>query len=209
MRSSQAFPSLKGDIAPKTDARTERSNRQFTGNLARDWHEHSQADIRSNLLTLNPRIAICDEEVRIAISPSGLLAFLKGSRLPGASDNEWSIELVVMVRLRRSGTGAKLHIEGSGRSPDPALVSLIIKTHHLSRQLLDSNETSLAATAEAAGHSGSWFTRMVRLTWLAPDIAKAILEGHQPPELTARQLMLDTRLPLDWDEKRVKLGFAS
>jgi len=50
---------------------------------------------------------------------------------------------------------------------------------------------------------------MVRLTWLAPDIAKAILEGRQPPELTARKLMLDTRLPLDWNEQKVKLGFEN
>ena len=201
---------LHSALAPSlTD--TDDQGRLFerAGNLARDWHEHSQADIRSNLLTLNPRITICDEKVRIAISPSALMAVLKGSRHPEALETERSFEIVVKVRLRWSGTGAKLYIEGSGRNPDPALVNLIIKTHHLSRQLLESDETSLAATAEAAGHSGSWFTRMVRLTWLAPDIAKAILEGRQPPELTARQLMLDTRLPLDWDEQRVRLGFAS
>jgi site-specific DNA recombinase len=44
---------------------------------------------------------------------------------------------------------------------------------------------------------------------LAPDIVSAILNGRHPPELTARRLMDDTRLLLDWNEQRRCLGFAS
>jgi site-specific DNA recombinase len=44
---------------------------------------------------------------------------------------------------------------------------------------------------------------------LAPDIVSAILSGRNPLELTARRLMDDTRLPLDWNEQRRCLGFAS
>jgi hypothetical protein len=51
-------------------------------------------------------------------------------------------------------------------------------------------------------------TRIVRLTFLAPDIVAAILAGKQPPELTANKLMADKRLPLDWREQRTALGFA-
>jgi site-specific DNA recombinase len=54
----------------------------------------------------------------------------------------------------------------------------------------------------------SYATRVVRLTFLAPDIVAAILEGKQPPELTANKLMADTRLPLDWREQRTVLGFV-
>ena len=54
----------------------------------------------------------------------------------------------------------------------------------------------------------SYATRLHRLTLLAPNIVSAILNGDQPPELTARRLMDDTRLPLDWNEQRRTLGFA-
>ena len=54
----------------------------------------------------------------------------------------------------------------------------------------------------------SYATRLFRLTLLAPNIVGAILNGNQPPELTARKLMDDTRLPLDWNEQRRALGFA-
>ena len=48
----------------------------------------------------------------------------------------------------------------------------------------------------------SYATRLFRLTLLAPNIVGAILNGNQPPELTARKLMDDARLPLDWNEQR-------
>ena len=49
--------------------------------------------------------------------------------------------------------------------------------------------------------------RLMRLNYLAPDIVVAILNGRQPAGLTARKLMADTRLPLEWSEQRKALGF--
>ena len=40
------------------------------------------------------------------------------------------------------------------------------------------------------------------------DIVGAILSGKQPPDLTARRLLNNMRLPLDWSEQRRSLGFA-
>ena len=50
--------------------------------------------------------------------------------------------------------------------------------------------------------------RLMRLNYLAPDIVVAILNGRQPAGLTARRLMADTRIPLEWTAQRVVLGFA-
>ena len=62
--------------------------------------------------------------------------------------------------------------------------------------------------ADEAGVSSSHFTRLVRLSLLAPAITKAIIEGRHPPELTARRLMRDILFPLEWGEHRSALGFA-
>jgi hypothetical protein len=35
----------------------------------------------------------------------------------------------------------------------------------------------------------SYFTRLVRLSYLAPDITQAILNGWQPPDLTPEKLL--------------------
>jgi hypothetical protein len=49
---------------------------------------------------------------------------------------------------------------------------------------------------------------LLRLPWLAPDITTAIVNGWQPPQLNAKQLMrLTVLLPTDWAEQRALVGF--
>lgn len=71
-----------------------------------------------------------------------------------------------------------------------------------------SSAPGLREIARSEKVESSYFTRIVRLTFLSPDITKAILNGRQPPELTASRLMRDTRFPLDWKEQRETLGFT-
>lgn len=179
--------------------------------LAKDWPKSPQHEIRSRLMALDPRIEIFDSEVRIAMSPSNLLAVLNGTPSPQApadsSNPEHKIELAVKAHLRRSGFGTKLHIEGSDQKPDPNLIMLLVKAYQMKDLLLDRKELSIRKAAQEIGLARSYLTRIIRLTTLAPDITKSILNGTQPPELTARQLMLDTRFPLDWKTQRQKLGF--
>ncbi len=50
---------------------------------------------------------------------------------------------------------------------------------------------------------------LVRLSYLSPEIVRAILAGQQPVELTpTRLVMLSRNLPYDWQEQRRLLGFA-
>lgn len=48
--------------------------------------------------------------------------------------------------------------------------------------------------------------KLLRISCLAPDIVVAIVEGRQPLGITARKL-LDTELPLSWDDQKRVLGF--
>ena len=53
-------------------------------------------------------------------------------------------------------------------------------------------------------------TSLIRLSYLAPDIVRALLEGRQPIELPpTRLLRLSKDLPHDWSEQRHVLGFAA
>ena len=47
-----------------------------------------------------------------------------------------------------------------------------------------------------------------KLALLAPDVVEDILEGRQPPELTASRLKRMTDLPLSWAKQRQFLGFS-
>jgi len=58
------------------------------------------------------------------------------------------------------------------------------------------------------GLKADYFRVLVRISFLAPDIVAAILEGRQPGTLTRHKLARMTDLPLEWDEQRRTLGFA-
>ena len=66
----------------------------------------------------------------------------------------------------------------------------------------------ISELAKQAGISGSYYTRLLRLSFLAPEITRAMLRGRHPAELTVAKLMADTRVPIDWQDQREKLQFA-
>ena len=92
--------------------------------------------------------------------------------------------------------------------PDERLIMLLIRARRFNAALIDSDGVPFAALAQRQGVSPSYFTRLVRLSYLAPDITQAILDGRQPPDLTADKLLTHSRLPLAWHDQRTVLGFA-
>jgi len=92
--------------------------------------------------------------------------------------------------------------------PDARLIKLLIKARRFNAALVGSDGVPFSAVAKRQGVSPSYFTRLVRLSYLAPDITQAILDGRQPPDLTADKLLAHSRLPLAWQDQRTLLGFA-
>jgi hypothetical protein len=97
---------------------------------------------------------------------------------------------------------------GRASKPDPKLIKLIARAHLLKNKLADSSSVYLADVAQGEKLTSSYFTRVLRLSYLAPDITRAILEGRHPRDLTAHKLLAHSRLPLAWPEQRRTLGFA-
>jgi site-specific DNA recombinase len=117
----------------------------------------------------------------------------------------------IPARLKRTGKEMRIAV-GDGSepaTPDSGLVRLLVRANAIRNQLFADRSLTFEDIAKAEGVVPSYATRLFRLTILAPDIVSAILSGRHPPELTARRLMDDTRLPLNWNEQRRRLGFAS
>ena len=119
--------------------------------------------------------------------------------------------LSIPARLKRTGKEMRIVVTDGSEfaTPDSGLVRLLVRANAIRDQLLADRSLTFEDIAEIEGVVPSYATRLFRLTVLAPDIVSAILNGRHPPELTARRLMDDTRLPLDWNEQRRCLGFAS
>jgi len=185
--------------------RTCRGNRQELDRVA----ENTQ---RAFLTTLIDRIDVA-HRIDIHFRSTRLAALLDvaATPLPSATDDEIQI-LSIPVRLRRSGRAITMRIEGTDpfarAKPDARLVKLLIKARRFNATLLDSDGVPFAALAKRQGVSPSYFTRLIRLSYLAPDITEAILDGRQPRDLTADKLLAHSRLPLGWREQRALLGFV-
>lgn len=55
-----------------------------------------------------------------------------------------------------------------------------------------------------------WVSEVLRMTRLAPDIIRAVLDGRQPRHLNLHALRgRQTEVPLDWDEQRRLFEFVS
>ena len=91
---------------------------------------------------------------------------------------------------------------------DRRLIKLLIQARRFNAALIGSDGMPFAALAKREGVSPSYFTRLGRLSYLAPYITQAILDGRQPPDLTADKLLAHSRLPLAWRDQRTLLGFA-
>ena len=66
-------------------------------------------------------------------------------------------------------------------------------------------ESELSPAASMFAEEGvvsSYVSRLIRLSFLAPDMVTAIFNGRHPAQLTANRLMEDTRLPLEWKAQR-------
>jgi site-specific DNA recombinase len=119
--------------------------------------------------------------------------------------------LSIPARLKRTGKEMRIIVDDGSEPaiPDTGLVRLLVRANAIRDRLLADRSVTLEDIAKSEGVVPSYATRLFRLTVLAPDIVSAILNGKHPPELTARRLMDDTRLPLDWSEQRKRLGFEA
>ena len=153
----------------------------------------------SSLLLID-RVDVRVDQVDIHLRPTRLGAIFDVAVAPSQGAlNEETLILSVPARLRRAGMETRMPIDGTDpfavAKPDPRLIKLLARARRFSATLVESDGVPFSALAVREGVCRSYFTRVVRLSYLAPDITQAILEGRQPRDLTAEKLLDRSRLP--------------
>ena len=100
------------------------------------------------------------------------------------------------------------------RPRDPAIackpdkqLKLLLRSARAAQALLDAHrELDFAGLARRFGRSPGYFSRLIRLNYLAPDIVAAIADGRQPSSLD-RKTLASAHIPLDWAVQRRMFGF--
>jgi site-specific DNA recombinase len=180
--------------------------------IGKSWPELPATRQRTLLTALIKRIDVGANRIDMHLRPTRLGALLDIAATPLSSATDSAQILSVPIELRHSGREIKMLIDGADpfatAKPDARLIKPLIRARRFNDTLIDSDGVPFAALVKREGVSPSYFTRLVRLSYLAPDITQAILDGRQPRDLTADKLLAHSRLPFTWREQRRMLGFA-
>ena len=189
----------------------------LAADLAARWPDLEPATKRQIFERLVSRINLTQETLEIRIAPSRLLEILweednPKTFEPALWDNELTVTFTVPAHLKRAGMETRLLIEGADgsarKSPDRSLLRLLSQAQRFHEMVLHNRGRTMTELAIEAGVGGSYFTRILRLSFLAPEVVKTILRDRHPLELTANKLAGDTRLPIAWEEQRARFGIA-
>ena len=147
---------------------------------------------RETLLRLNTCIEFHDGKLVISIDEM-------------VGDPAHRVKIDVPHQLQQASHGKLISIPAgeTGSRPDSTLVKLMAQAHAAQRMLMTGKPEP---TVER--FSKRHLYRLHHLSWLAPDIIAAIMEGRQPKTLNARRLLRMNAIPFEWSAQRKLLGFA-
>ncbi len=146
---------------------------------------------RKILLSRQTRVQLNEADITISAKPS---------------DQDEPSSISVKAKLVSKGFDLKLAIAPDQgppkRDPDPVLLRLIAHAFAAQDLLLSGKPSPMIAD-----YSQRHLQQLTRLSYLAPDIISAIIDGTQPVDLTGRKILRIGSVPLGWRSQRELLGF--
>ncbi len=122
-----------------------------------------------------------------------------------------TIELTIDAKLRRAGKGIRLVVGGGvDAKPDAQMIALLRDAHATRDALMSGRDETIDAMAKRLGIKRDYLSAHMRLTYLAPDIVRALVAGRHPEGLTPAGLLSKCKdLPHDWQLQRAVLGIET
>lgn len=159
--------------------------------LANTLPSMNMLERRKFLLTHKAIVRVNDDTVKISL------------RL---ADRQESIMIAAKAKLVRKGSDLRLAVAPDNgpakHEPDPVLLRLVVNAFAARDFLIDGIASPLVSN-----YSQRHLLKLARLSYLAPDIIKAIVQGSQPVDMTGRRFLRAGKIPLDWQEQRALFGF--
>lgn len=175
-------------------------------------------DLGALVTALVVRIEVAPEALTIDLRPLELRRFLEwegqgtfvGRPADWPTSNaQYTLEVPVSVISpeRWPAFTVQPRDAASTSKPDKQLL-ILLRSARAAQALFDANrDLDLAGLARKFGRKPGYFSRLIRLNYLAPDIVAAITDGTQPLGLTRKSLAA-AHIPLDWSVQRKLLGFT-
>jgi DNA invertase Pin-like site-specific DNA recombinase len=164
-----------------------------------------RAEVFPEALTLYVRSI----ELRRFVEWDGQGAFVGRPADWSTSNARYAIEVPVSVIAPERWPAFKVQRRDPAvaHKPDKQL-RILLRSARAAQALFDAHrELDLSGLARRFGCSPGYFSRLIRLNYLAPDIVAAIADGTQPSGLD-RKTLASAHIPLDWAVQRRMFGFA-
>ncbi len=173
------------------------------GALAQSIDGLAIAELRKLLQQAELRVTVSREAVDVQLELVALAAWV-GVDL----EEHRTISLSISTSQTTWGHEPRLKLDppAGATNNDSSLVQLVARGFAARDQLLTMTQDAVRAMP---GTQLRHLERIARLAYLAPDIVKAILDGRQPRQVTARFLSRLGAMPLSWSEQRKMLGFPA
>ena len=178
--------------------------------LSERWLAMPPVELKSLVQEIVDRITVAADRIEIQLSRAKIAAALQvGER--GQRPDLDPVVLSIEAKVRRAGKGKRLVIgNGAEAEVNAGLVEIIKEAFAIRNQLLSGSHDSIEAMSGRLKMNKGRLTSLVRLSYLGPEIVRALLAGSQSNALTPSRLArLSKNLPHDWKEQRRFLGFAA
>jgi DNA invertase Pin-like site-specific DNA recombinase len=194
------------------DASAVRSSMTKASQLVEGWTSLPPIKLREVVRSVVANLTVHDEMIIASLKPTELATVLLGHgySLPTAR-SAGTIELTLDAKLRRAGKGIRLVVGGGvAAKPDGQMVALLRDAHATRDCLMSGRDETIDAMANRLGIKRDYLSAHMRLTYLAPDIVRALVAGRHPEGLTPAGLLSKCKdLPHDWQLQRAVLGIET
>ena len=172
----------------------------------------SKAERRLMLHTVVRRIELHSDRMEVVARVPALCEQTGGAASFEGGSNSLELPLTIPISTLRAGGEVRLLLlpsprSGNGRQ-DASLIALVAKAW-TAREAITAPGVTVDEAAAGMGLKADYFRVLVRISFLAPDILAAILEGRQSGTFTRQKLARMTDLPFEWGAQRRVLGFPS
>ncbi len=194
------------------DASAVRSAMAKASQLIEGWTSLPPIKLRELVRTVLETITVDDERVVALLKPGEVATILLGEvcNHPEARQSG-AIELTIDAKLRRAGKGIRLVVGGGvAEKPNAQMIALLRDAHATRDALLSGRDETIDAMSQRLGINRDILSAQMRLTYLAPDIVRALVLGQPAEGLTpAGLLSLCKDLAHDWLLQRTALGLET
>lgn len=187
--------------------------RTAASHLAEATPSQNQALVKALIV----RIEVAPDFLTIELRPIEIRRFLEwdgqGNFVGRPSDwptsnAHYAVEVPVsVISAERWPSFAVRPRDPKAQSKPDKQLKILLRDARAAQTLFETHrQLDLAGLAKRFGRSPGYFSRLIRLNYLAPDIVAAIVDGTQPASLN-RKTLASAHIPLDWTVQRRMFGF--